>query len=244
MDNLKPPSEMDFISNFTENWRKWRESMKLNLDLCMSGKEDKDKVNLFLNVFGQEGRDIHSTMTIADADRNKIDKLFDSRKIRETSQTETQAQPESDLLFIGAIGKKRTQIKDDECFATLVVEGKDIQFKVDTGAQANVIPTSEFNQLPDTDPTVTPVLSPPRNQPAALRDTLKKTLNDMEQQGVIRNVDQPTEWVNSLVVVEKPQETHKLRVCLDPKPLNKAIKREHFALPTIEEITTRLAGAN
>lgn len=31
-----------------------------------------------------------------------------------------------------------------------MVEGKDIQFKVDTGAQANVIPTSEFNQLPDT----------------------------------------------------------------------------------------------
>ena len=59
---------------------------------------------------------------------------------------------------------------------------------------------------------------------------------------VIRKVDEPTEWVNSLVVVEKPK-SKKLRVCLDPRPLNKAIRREHFHLPTLEDITTRLTGA-
>ncbi|CAC5364689.1 unnamed protein product [Mytilus coruscus] len=41
---------------------------------------------------------------------------------------------------------------------------------------------------------------------------------------------------------EKPK-TGKLRICLDPRNLNKAIKREHIALPTIEDITTRLTGA-
>ncbi|CAC5395221.1 unnamed protein product [Mytilus coruscus] len=64
----------------------------------------------------------------------------------------------------------------------------------------------------------------------------------MEDKEVIRKVDEPTDWVNSLVVVEKPK-TGKLRICLDPRNLNKAIKREHFALPTIEAITTRLTGA-
>lgn len=64
----------------------------------------------------------------------------------------------------------------------------------------------------------------------------------MEDKEVIRKVDEPTDWVNSLVVVEKPK-TGKLRICLDPRNLNKAIKREHFALPTIEDITTRLTGA-
>ena len=59
---------------------------------------------------------------------------------------------------------------------------------------------------------------------------------------VIRKVDEPTEWVNSLVVVEKPK-SKKLRVCLDPRPLNKAIRREHFHLPTLEDSTTRLTGA-
>ena len=34
-----------------------------------------------------------------------------------------------------------------------------------------------------------------------------------------------------------------LRICLDPRHLNKAIKREHFQLPTIEDITTHMANA-
>ena len=32
-------------------------------------------------------------------------------------------------------------------------------------------------------------------------------------------------------------------MCLDPRLLNAAIKREHYQLPTIEDITTRLSGA-
>ena len=93
------------------------------------------------------------------------------------------------------------------------------------------------------DPSVPPVVSPPRNQPAAIRERLKKTLDEMEATGVIRKVDEPTEWVNSLVVVEKPK-SKKLRVCLDPRPLNTAIRREHYQLPTLEDITTRLTGAH
>lgn len=63
----------------------------------------------------------------------------------------------------------------------------------------------------------------------------------MELKGVIKKVDEPTEWVNSIVCAEKS--SGKLRICLDPRDLNKAIKREYYQLPTIEEITTRLAGA-
>lgn len=54
-------------------------------------------------------------------------------------------------------------------------------------------------------------------------------------------MDEHTEWVNSIVCAEKSN--GKLRICLDPRDLNKAIKREYYQLPTIEEITTRLAGA-
>ena len=35
----------------------------------------------------------------------------------------------------------------------------------------------------------------------------------------------------------------KLRICLDPRDLNRAIQREHYPLPTIEDIATRLHGA-
>lgn len=91
------------------------------------------------------------------------------------------------------------------------------------------------------DPSVQPVVTPLRNQPAALRNRLKATLDKMEKMRVIKKVDQPTKWVNSLVVVEKPKT--KLRVCLDPRPLNVAIQRKHFQIPTLDNIATRLTGA-
>ncbi len=92
------------------------------------------------------------------------------------------------------------------------------------------------------DSNVTPVVNQLKSQPVALRDRLKQALDEMEMDDVIVKVDQPTEWVNSVVVVEKP-DSKKLRICLDPRPLNEAIQREHYKMPTIEEITTRVAGA-
>ena len=64
----------------------------------------------------------------------------------------------------------------------------------------------------------------------------------MEKMKVIKKVEEPTDWVNAMVVVEKPH-TKKLRICLDPRQLNKAILREHYQLPTLEDILTRLTGA-
>ena len=63
----------------------------------------------------------------------------------------------------------------------------------------------------------------------------------MESQNIIARVTKPTDWVNSLVVREK--ENGRLRLCLDPKDLNKAIKREHHPILTLEEITPNLTGA-
>lgn len=92
------------------------------------------------------------------------------------------------------------------------------------------------------DPAATPVVCPLRRTPLALRSRLKEELQHMEDTQVITKVTEPTEWVNALVVVEKPR-TGKLRICLDPRELNKAIKRPHYPLPTLEDITPRLTGA-
>ena len=51
---------------------------------------------------------------------------------------------------------------------------------------------------------VTPVVHPPRRVPVAIRDKLKAELDRMENLGIITKVTEPTDWVNSLVVVEKP----------------------------------------
>ena len=87
----------------------------------------------------------------------------------------------------------------------------------------------------------TPVVHPPRRVPESLKPKLKETLHKMEVDDIIARVDEPTDWVNSIVLVEKSDNS--LRVCLDPKELNQSIKREHYALPTIEDITAKLAGA-
>ena len=63
----------------------------------------------------------------------------------------------------------------------------------------------------------------------------------MESKGIIKKVGGPTAWVNSMVVNEK--RSGKLRICIDPQDLNKAILREHYQLPTQQEITSRLTGA-
>ena len=45
--------------------------------------------------------------------------------------------------------------------------------------------------------------------------------------------------MSSLVVVEKPNE--KLRICIDPVHLNKALKRSHYPLAVIEDVLPELA---
>ena len=76
--------------------------------------------------------------------------------------------------------------------------------------------------------------------PTFLKKQLKQALDSNVKSGVLCKVDQPTDWVNSLLVVEKSNGS--FRLCLDPKDLNKAIKREHYKKFTIQEISSELAG--
>ena len=89
-----------------------------------------------------------------------------------------------------------------------------------------------------TDPKVAPVQHAPRRVPVPIREKLRRLLDEMTAQEIIAPVVQPTEWVNSLVVVMKKNK--ELRICLDPKDLNRAIQREIYPIPTIEDIATRL----
>ena len=93
------------------------------------------------------------------------------------------------------------------------------------------------------DPSVQPVVHPPRRIPHSKRDPLKKELDRMENVGIIEKVplNEPADWVSSLVCVDKPDGS--IRVCLDPRDLNCAIKREHYPLPLVEDITSSCAGA-
>jgi len=85
-----------------------------------------------------------------------------------------------------------------------------------------------------------PVVNTPRCIPHSLKERLRQALDANVKSGVLVKVDQPTDWVHNLVVVEKKNGS--LRLCLDPKNLNEVIKREHYRIPTIQEIASEFAG--
>ena len=74
----------------------------------------------------------------------------------------------------------------------------------------------------DVDPSVKPVKHVPRRFPVPLREKLKEKIDQVEKQGIIVKENGPSEWISSLVAVQKPG---KLRVCIDPRDLSRAIKR-------------------
>ena len=92
-----------------------------------------------------------------------------------------------------------------------------------------------------TDPDVTPVVHAPRRCPIALKDEIERELDTMEEMGDISRVSKPTDWVSSLVYSRKSSGS--LRICLDPKDINQAIKRPHYHTRTLEESIHKLAGA-
>ncbi|CAI6357006.1 unnamed protein product [Macrosiphum euphorbiae] len=55
---------------------------------------------------------------------------------------------------------------------------------------------------------------------------------------IIEKSEEPSEWQNNLVLIEKPDKS--LRMCLDPKDLNKCIIRERVEIPTLEEVRNKL----
>ena len=92
-----------------------------------------------------------------------------------------------------------------------------------------------------TDPDVPPVIDACRKVPIALQPRLKAELQRMEDLKIIKPVTEPTEWVSSMAIAYKPNGN--LRICLDPRNLNKAIKRHHHKMPSTDEILSRMSGA-
>ena len=86
-----------------------------------------------------------------------------------------------------------------------------------------------------------PVVHHPWRTPVTLRPKVQEELSHMESLNVIEKIDEPTEWVNSMVSIVKPN--GKLRICIDPRDLNKIVKRQYYPMRTVDEIITRMPNA-
>ena len=67
-----------------------------------------------------------------------------------------------------------------------------------------------------------------------LQEKVYRKLDQMVENGVLEPISEPTEWVSRIVVTAKPDGD--VRLCIDPSELNKAVWREHFVIPTAEEL--------
>ena len=85
------------------------------------------------------------------------------------------------------------------------------------------------------------VVHPPRNVPVTLRPKIQQELKRMEKLNIIEKVEEPTDWVNSMVTIVKPN--CNLRICIDPHDLNKAVKRDYYPMSIIKDIVTRMPNA-
>ena len=84
-----------------------------------------------------------------------------------------------------------------------------------------------------------PVQHPPRSVPLGMQSAYRAELDRLVEEGIITEVHEHTECINSIVPVMKEDES--LRLCLDPKDLNKAIERNQWYARTLDDILPELA---
>ena len=88
---------------------------------------------------------------------------------------------------------------------------------------------------------IKPVKCPPRRFPIAMQIKLRFELDGLANLKVITLVTKPTEWFSQISVQTK--KNGRLRICIDPRPLNAVIQWETYPLPTIDDLLLELANA-
>ena len=93
-----------------------------------------------------------------------------------------------------------------------------------------------------------PARHAPRKVPIHLETAFKEEIESLVKQGILEEVKEHTDWVNSLCNCRKDTGNHhspnhtvkkKLRICLDPRDLNEALEREPYHTRSAEEITAK-----
>lgn len=93
------------------------------------------------------------------------------------------------------------------------------------------------------DPSVPPVAQRHRRIPFHIQKAVEAEVNRLEQLDIIEPATGATPWVSPIVPVPKPHDPSVIRLCVDMRQANVAIKRERHITPTIDDIIATLNGA-
>lgn len=91
------------------------------------------------------------------------------------------------------------------------------------------------------DHEVKPVQQPLKRIPVALEDKVAANLKDALNRDIIEEVKGPSSWISPIVLAFK--ENGDIRLCVDMRVANRAIRRENYPIPTFESFMTRLKDA-
>ena len=88
-----------------------------------------------------------------------------------------------------------------------------------------------------------PKAQPQRRIPFHISADVERALEDLELQDIIERVpeNQPTPWVSPIVAV--PKKDGGVRICVDMRVANEAIKRVRHPIPTVDDVSFELNGA-
>ncbi|XP_053403126.1 uncharacterized protein K02A2.6-like [Mercenaria mercenaria] len=93
------------------------------------------------------------------------------------------------------------------------------------------------------DESVIPTAQPARRIPFHVRDKVAQELEKLEKLDVIEKATGATPWVSNLVVAPKPKSPNDVRICVDMRKANLALKRERHVVPTVDNIVMELNGS-
>ncbi|XP_055681809.1 uncharacterized protein K02A2.6-like [Lutzomyia longipalpis] len=91
------------------------------------------------------------------------------------------------------------------------------------------------------DDSVQPVTQHARRPPIALLKKVEEKLEELERSDIIEPVNEHSAWVSPIVVISK--DNGDIRICVDMRQANKAIKRENHLMPVLEDFLPRLESA-
>ena len=80
----------------------------------------------------------------------------------------------------------------------------------------------------------------PREIPLSVKNNFIAEIKDLQEQGILEKVTEPTDWVSAPTMVNKPSAKNGIRLCIDSRPLNTALKRMEYPIPTVDNLLTEI----
>ncbi|XP_077522668.1 uncharacterized protein LOC144133441 [Amblyomma americanum] len=158
MDLLKPPEPLQLSGNLSQNWKRFKQKLELFIKATTPKDDPRSgaaKAALLLSVAGDEALDVFNTFTLGEQeDKEDYDTLV--RKFEAyCAEVSNEVHERALVNEVGAQFNDEFDVLDvciDSCITgdwtvEAKVGGRKALFKVDTGAQASLLPFSIYRKL-------------------------------------------------------------------------------------------------